>query len=175
MRILFFSDIHGITNNLNKIEEIIENGNFDRIVCLGDICHTPANPSTIDKVNPEEVVAFLKKHKAIVVQGNCDDESLVQTFHMQGVINIQADGKNLYCTHGHLYSKAKGSKLKGVGVLVYGHEHKPFVSYDGMMTYVCVGSISLPRSNEGPTYAIFEDQKINIYNLKGEIIEEAYL
>lgn len=36
MKILFFSDVHGITTNLDKIEESIEKLNPDYVVALGD-------------------------------------------------------------------------------------------------------------------------------------------
>ena len=37
MKILFISDIHGITTNLNVIEKIMTEGNIDKLVCLGDL------------------------------------------------------------------------------------------------------------------------------------------
>ena len=37
MKILFFSDIHGIKTNLNKLEKVINNNDFDKLVVLGDL------------------------------------------------------------------------------------------------------------------------------------------
>ena len=34
MKILFISDIHGITKNLDKVRRLIEKNNFDKIVNL---------------------------------------------------------------------------------------------------------------------------------------------
>ena len=37
MKILFFSDIHGIDKNLKYIKEIDEKEKFDKIIVLGDL------------------------------------------------------------------------------------------------------------------------------------------
>ena len=43
MKILFISDIHGSTKNLDKIENIIKKENFDKIVVLGDLYYQGHN------------------------------------------------------------------------------------------------------------------------------------
>ena len=43
MRILFISDIHGITTNLDKIKDIYNKGNFDKMVVLGDLYYAGFN------------------------------------------------------------------------------------------------------------------------------------
>ena len=40
------------------------------------------------------------------------------------------------------------------------------------MIYVNVGSISLPRNNFNPTYAIYENKKITIYDIYNNIIDD---
>ena len=39
------------------------------------------------------------------------------------------------------------------------------------MIYINVGSISLPRNNYPPTYAIYENKTIVIYDINDNIIE----
>ena len=43
------------------------------------------------------------------------------------------------------------------------------------MTYINVGSISLPRNNYAPTYAIYENKTITIYDINDNIIENINL
>ena len=49
MRILFFSDIHGIDKNLNVIEREINDKKIDKLVCLGDLYYT--GPTYVLPVN----------------------------------------------------------------------------------------------------------------------------
>ena len=37
MKILFISDIHGISDNLNYIDSVIKKENIDKLVVLGDL------------------------------------------------------------------------------------------------------------------------------------------
>ena len=59
--------------------------------------------------------------------------------------------------------------------MVYGHEHIPFIKKDKNMIYINVGSISLPRNNYAPTYAIYENKTITIYDINDNIIENINL
>ena len=54
MKLLFFSDIHGITTNLNKIDEVINNLNPDYTIVLGDLYG-----SDVDSINLS--LYFIKK------------------------------------------------------------------------------------------------------------------
>lgn len=173
MKILFFSDIHGIKSNLYKLEEVINNLDFDKIVVLGDLYY-----NGYDK-NPEFdnqfVYEFLIKYqdKLIVTKGNCDLDVDVKTSDFPivnlGLIN---DGIDIYITHGNEYSYDKNRKFNRKGILVYGHEHIPYIRKKDEMVYICVGSISLPRNEVGPTYMIYEDKKFVIYDIDNNIVDE---
>ena len=43
MKILFMSDIHGIVDNLSKLDKIIEKEGIDKLVVLGDLYYTGFN------------------------------------------------------------------------------------------------------------------------------------
>ena len=80
MKILFISDIHGITKNLDKIKKLEEQHNFDKIVNLGDIYHCGLSVKKILKVNPNAVKEFLTKYrgKLLTIRGNCDADVDIQ-------------------------------------------------------------------------------------------------
>ena len=179
MKILFISDIHGITKNLPKLKKIIEKNNFDKIVNLGDMYHCGLSIKGMIEVDPNAVKDFLTSYqpKLLTIRGNCDALVDIEKSDFpicDDFVLINVDNINLYCTHGHIYNINKNSKFKNRDVLIYGHFHIPYIKKVDNITYVCVGSISLPRDNYGPTYAIYENRKITIYSLMdNEVIIES--
>ena len=160
MKILFISDIHGIATNLNVIEKKIKNEKIDKLVCLGDLYY----------------FKFLTRHqdKLICMMGNCDSSVDIKSSDFpicSGVSLINTDGLDIYITHGNEYNFEKRRKLNRKGILVYGHEHIPYIKKDKDMIYINVGSISLPKNNYAPTYAIYENKTITIYDVNGNIVE----
>lgn len=175
MKILFISDIHGITTNLNKIENKIKNEKVDKLVCLGDLYYTGPTYENKHKINSKKVFEFLTKYqdKLICMMGNCDSSVDIKASDFpicSGVSLINTDGLDIYITHGNEYSFEKNRKFNRKGVLVYGHEHIPFIKKNKDMIYINVGSISLPRNNCAATYAIYENKTITIYDINDNII-----
>ena len=74
MKILFISDMHGISDNLKIIENKIKEENVDKLVCLGDLYYTGPSYEGKSKINSKEVFEFLTKHSDILIcmMGNCD-------------------------------------------------------------------------------------------------------
>ena len=62
MKALFFSDIHGIINNLNIIDERIKKENIDMLICLGDL-YEAFSMREDSVVDPLKVSSFLYNHK----------------------------------------------------------------------------------------------------------------
>ena len=176
MKILFISDIHGITTNLKVIEKKIKTEKIDLLVCLGDL-YSYGFLYTIDNDN-NEVLKFLSKYKDILIcmRGNCD-YSLVNTdFHIYDELKgISTDGISIYMTHGNKYSLKNGTVFDKNSLLVYGHEHIPYIKKEHDMTYINVGSISLPRGGSKPTYGIYDNKKFTIYDVEDNIVSEVDL
>lgn len=175
MRILFISDIHGITTNLHIIKE----EKFDKLVVLGDLYYTGLNSNYTNKdINILYVKELLEeyKDKLICLRGNCDSDVDIKASDFPICNNltlIHTDNIDIYCTHGNEYSSEKNRKFDGVkGVLIYGHEHTPYIKKDNNMIYINVGSISLPRNSSGPSYCIYEDRTFTIYNIDKEVIDK---
>lgn len=169
MKILFFSDIHGKLDNLKYIDELERTNNFDKIVVLGDLCSYSSYHDSIDVIN------FLNKYlnKLIITRGNCDSEFVMKLINVStpDTVELKVDDLNLYLTHGHLYNYSKNYKYHN-GILIYGHEHIPYIKCENDMVYICVGSISLPRGNSKPSYLIYDNHKFTLYDIDKKIIDE---
>ena len=76
MKVLFFSDIHGVADNLEKLLNFIEELKPDQLVLLGDaLYHGPRNgvPESYDGPHTASLLNSLWD-KIIAVRGNCDAE-----------------------------------------------------------------------------------------------------
>lgn len=176
MKILFISDIHGIIDNLNIIEEKIKKENIDKLVCLGDLYYAGPSYNNSHQVDSSRVLNFLMKYQNILIcmMGNCDSLVDVKASDFpinSGISLINTDELDIYITHGNEYNYEKSRKLNRKGILIYGHEHIPYIKKKENMVYVNVGSISLPRNNNKATYAIYDNKKITIYDIDNNIID----
>lgn len=172
MKILFIADIHGIKTNLEHIKKVFQKQNCNLLVVLGDLYHSYGNHSDVD---PSFIKDFLEsfQDEIICMQGNNDtiSDQIKSKFPILADLSlIYIDHIPIYLTHGHRYNMKDHKNLK-TGVLIYGHEHTPYIIQDKKMTYINTGSISLPRNHHPPTYTIYENHIFTIYNIKDEIID----
>ena len=164
MKVLIMSDIHGYSENINTLESKININEFTNIILLGDIFsdyHT-----TID--DRKHIINFMNKYKdkLIVVRGNCDSIEDINdvVVDVDDVKYLKLDGVDFYFTHGNKYRYLKNDTFTD-GVLVYGHEHIPYIKKESDMIYINTGSLSLPRNELGKSFAIYEDKKVTLYSL----------
>lgn len=175
MKILFLSDIHGIYDNLECIESVIESENIDKLVVLGDLYYTGFGYNDKYKVNSTLVKDFLTKYKDMLIcmRGNCDSDVDVKVSDFPICNNLSVicvDGINIYITHGNEYNSRNCKKIEK-GILVYGHEHIPYIEENNNVIYICVGSISLPRNNSKPSYMIYENRTFTIFDIHKNVIK----
>ena len=177
MKLLIISDIHGSLYYAKKILEIENREKPDKIILLGDLYyHGPRNELT-QEYNPIEVSKILNslKDKLLVVKGNCDTEvdETISEFPFNENIEINANGYNLFLTHGHKYNI---ENLPPIGVkidiMLYGHFHTGFIKEKDGIIFANPGSISLPKGNSKHSYLIFDDNKLILKEIDGSIIEE---
>ena len=176
MKILFMSDIHGIYNNLEYIDNVINKKEIDKLVVLGDLYYCGPMYNDRLEVSCLLVKDFLTKYRDILIcmRGNCDSDVDIKVSDFpicNGLSMIYLDNINIYITHGNEYNKDNNKKINN-GVLVYGHEHIPYIYKDNNMIYINVGSISLPRNNNKPSYMMYENKIFTIYDIDGNIIDE---
>lgn len=174
MKLLIFSDIHGFAENLLKLKELDEKENFDKIIALGDLYYpgpTYDKQKPIDSALVHSILTGFGE-KLFAVRGNCDSDVDVKAsdFPMCSELMMICDnGLDLYFTHGNVYSPEKNRKFLGRrGVMFWGHKHIPEISQDEFITYVNVGSISFPKNQEEPTYAVYENRKVTIFSVSEE-------
>ena len=173
MKLLFFSDIHGINDNLKNIKDLDKKEKFDKIFILGDLFNNYNSRSNI-----VEISKFLNsfKDRIVGVLGNCDSKSdiLLCDFPIEkDYLYHNIDDIDMYITHGNKYNRETGFNREGV--LIYGHFHYPHIERDNGIIYICVGSISLPRFNSKPSYLIYNDRKFTLYDINKNIIDSVKL
>ena len=162
MKILFFSDIHGIVDNLDYLKELDNKKHFDKVICLGDLFYDTSFNGNVDIM---KVDRFLKSfnERLICIKGNCDSNS---DFNMVEDYLFNVDGIDIYCMHGHKYNERNN------GVVIYGHEHIPYIKKKDNTIFICVGSISLPRRCSECSYCIYENKTFKLMSIYDEVIDE---
>ena len=180
MKILICSDIHGDADSLELLIKRFYEEKADKILILGDILyHGPRNDLPLGYA-PKKVISVLSelKEKIIAVRGNCDTEvdQMVLPFPILSDYSyVIADGLTMLATHGHKFSPENPPPMAGGTILLGGHTHIPKISEIGESYYVNPGSISLPKENNPQTYAIYENRKITVKRLDGELfLEKAF-
>ena len=171
MKIMFISDIHGISDNLGKIREKYKEFKCEKLVILGDIYN---NYNYYDN-NKEKVQEFLNdfKDNLICVRGNCDfltDLYDIPTQPVKEIDIIKTNNLDIYITHGHIYNEDNWDKENTI--LIQGHTHRPKISKKDNNIYINPGSISLPRGDNLPSYLVFNEKEFIIYDILDNIIDE---
>lgn len=175
MKVMFISDIHGIKTNIKKLEEIFIKEKCDKLIVLGDLYYIGPRNTMNNDYNIKEVLDFLNKYKdkIICIKGNCDSEvdEMVSEFPILNELSmISIDNHEIYITHGHIYNEDNWDKTNSI--LIYGHYHIPFIKEKESNLFINPGSISLPKDNNKPSYLIYDNNKLTIYDIDENILEE---
>lgn len=174
MKILFLSDIHGIYNNLEYIKELENKEDFDKIILLGDLYYTGPSYNLDFVISSKKVLEFFNLCKKIVaVKGNCDADVDIKAsnFPISEDLTLFIDDLNIYCSHGNKVNRYKHDKINKNTILIYGHEHIPYIVKEDDLTFINVGSISLTRCDNEPTYGIYKDKTFTIYDIHNNIVD----
>ncbi len=165
MKILFFSDIHGIDKNISYIKALIDKESFDKVIVLGDLfCKHPNGD--FDECFLDDFISKYKE-KLIFIRGNCDVGIDFELF-LDDYYSFNDGCLKVICTHGH---KDDVCLLGEANVYVYGHKHVPSIDLVDDKLFICVGSISLPRNNSEESYCIYENGEFIIYGLDGKVLD----
>lgn len=175
MKLLFASDIHGSYDSCEKLSEIYEKGNFNKLILIGDILyHGPRNDLPCGYA-PKKVAALLNEmaSEIICVRGNCDAEvdQMMLSFPCLSdyTLIFTPEEKTIFCTHGHLYDKTSYDKMKRGDIIAEGHTHLYALENRGTYIYLNTGSVSLPKGENVKTYATYEDGNLFVKDfLTGE-------
>lgn len=164
MKVLFVSDSHGLTKELEKIVEKHQNEVQVFIHC-GDSELAPDHPAL---------------ENYVVVGGNCDFDE-----QFSGDIVKKVGDKTIFITHGHKYS-VKSNLMKiaykarevDADIVCFGHSHYLGAEMDRGILFINPGSIRLPRGRMEKTYVIVditeEGYQLHVFDVnKGELKELA--
>ena len=166
MKYLIISDIHGSFKAIKNIVKIIDNNPIDKIICFGDVLfHGPR-------------YEVLKKYlsKIIFIKGNCDaevDSMVLENAKFYKIKKIKFANKIIYLTHGHHLSRfTPNPKLEKGSIVLYGHYHVFNITDIDGVTYINIGSTSIPK-DQYYQYAIMDEKGIHVYSLlNNELIGE---
>lgn len=141
MRILVVSDTHGNADILDRA--ILMQISAEIVIHLGD---GEGDVEYLRYRYPEKM--FIK------VRGNCDFNSDLPDKEF-----IILEGKKIFITHGHIYSVKSGiysavcaAKEEDADILLFGHTHKSFQSYDEGLYILNPGSLK----GLSPSYGIID-------------------
>jgi len=145
MRALVISDTHRYLNNADKVIE--KYSDINTVIHLGDL---------IEDV--EKLKRKFRSRKFYYVAGNNDFCSNVPYEKM-----ITLGGNKILLTHGHrqrvnynMLSISLWGREQEADVVLFGHLHQPVLDESMGIMLFNPGSISLPRTTQGPTYGILE-------------------
>ena len=173
MKFLIASDIHGSAYWAERLMSAIEEEQPDRVILLGDLLyHGPRNDLPRDYA-PKRVILLLndlaKSGRVIAVRGNCEAEvdQMVLEFPCMSdsALVMDSDGRELFCTHGHVFGTGMHNSVDNAPVLpagsalVYGHTHikvnEESQEHPGLWLFN-PGSVSIPKDGTH-SYGIYED------------------
>ena len=178
MRLLIASDIHGDALCCKKMLEASLRENAEKILILGDILYHGPRNDLPEGYAPKAVIEMLNANadKLLCVRGNCDTEvdQMVLSFPVLSdtAYFYDGDGKlTLFMSHGHKYSPEALPPISGDTVFFYGHTHLLGKCEKDGVTCINPGSVSLPKGGNQKSYAVYENRRIEIKTLSGELIE----
>lgn len=146
MRIIAFSDIHGLASSAAKLfAQTCKT--TDLYIFCGDGVR-----------DVEQLAAEHPDKRFVMVRGNCDYNSALSDVQI-----CEAGGVKIGAVHGHLHGV--GWDLSGLqqlayenklGLVLYGHTHRRECLYKDGVYYVNPGSLVIPRDGLGPSYAAID-------------------
>lgn len=172
MKFLIASDIHGSALWAERLVRAVAAEAPDRIILLGDLLyHGPRNDLPRDYA-PKRVIPLLNElastGKLIAVRGNCEaevDQMVLDFPCMADSVSVFDDrGRELFCTHGHVFGPGFHNAVDNLpalppgSVIVYGHTHikvdQEVPGAPGIWAFN-PGSLSIPKDGTH-SYGIYD-------------------
>ena len=181
MKYMICSDIHGSSYYTEKSLKKFNEGNYDKLIILGDVLYHGPRNDLPELYDCKKVIKMLNsiKEKIICVKGNCDSEvdQMVLEFKLNDYYFFEHKGRKIHLTHGHIYNYDNVFPFMDEhDILFYGHFHIPFIMEKYNLWFCNPGSVSLPKQNTSHSYIELNEEKIVIYDLiSGQVIEEKIL
>ena len=169
MKAMVISDIHGSTEDLNKVLEMYKKEKTDVLIILGDFAGYFYSSKDF------EIAEILNNMAGsiIAVKGNCDSDNInkILNFDLGYLKNININNILITITHGHIYNRTSIPSDCGK-IFLFGHTHCGLLEKQGEKIVANPGSISKPRGGSHKSYIIIENESIMLKELNGEIIKK---
>ncbi|MCQ2490839.1 MAG: YfcE family phosphodiesterase [Ruminococcus sp.] len=148
MRIIVISDTHGNYNALSSV--FLRNSDADWFIHLGD--------------GERELDRFIIEHpeyteKVLHAAGNCDAGSLSPGYVELPLLN----GHKLFATHGHIFGVKGGlgrlrmcAASRDCDIVLYGHTHVRFSTFEDGTYIMNPGSASCPHDGTKPSFGTID-------------------
>lgn len=173
MKLLIASDLHGSAPAVRALIERVEGEAPDRIALLGDLLYHGPRNDLPEGYAPKEVIGMLNglAERIVAVRGNCDaevDQMVLDFPCMADYALIEADGRELCLTHGHL---DLALRPRPGSAFLSGHTHvKTLDERDGVL-FVNPGSTSIPKDGCAG-YAVYEHGTFALKDMNGATLQE---
>ena len=171
MKILFFSDVHGVPQALERLWRHADRLRPDALALLGDaLYHGPRNgvPPDYDTCRTAELLNE-RREQIVAVRGNCDsevDQQLLAFPIMADFSEVLTETARFFLTHGHRWNAANPPPRPAGTVLAHGHTHLPENRLLGNgLRIFNPGSIALPKGGFPPTFGFFDGAELSIFRL----------
>lgn len=171
MKIVFFSDVHGVASSLEQLLCHAEKLQPDLLVSLGDLLYHGPRNGVPDSYDPPQVVKLLnaRKDSLISVRGNCDcevDQMLLEFPILSEYSELICGRQRFFLTHGHIWNEDRQPPVPAGTILVHGHTHVPVLkSCDSGLTIFNPGSISLPKSDFPRSFGFYDGRELTVRQL----------
>lgn len=173
MRIVIASDIHGSSYYASRLKDRFLAEQADQLILLGDIYyHGPRNDLSYE-YDPQKVAGILNDmwDKVVSVRGNCDSEvdEMISRFSFIENMELFVSGKKVYLAHGHKINWDFPHYYSDI--IIYGHLHTGFIKKEDDIIIANSGSISLPKNGTPNSYIVLTDDKIELKDIDGNLLE----
>ena len=149
MKYLIASDIHGSAFWCEKLLQLAQKEQPDKLIFLGDILYHGPRNDLPQGYAPKQVIAMLDgwKEKILCVRGNCEAEvdQMVLPFPCMADYAVVEGEKTMFLTHGHLWNPDKLPLITEGSVFLYGHTHVKFDETVNGVRCLNPGSVSIPK------------------------------
>ena len=161
MKLLIASDLHGSAWYCEKLLELVEKEQPDKLLLLGDLLYHGPRNDLPREYDPKRVIPMLNglKDRIIAVRGNCDAEVDQMVLHFPILSDsalLVLDGLTIHATHGHIHGPDTPPPLRQGDILLCGHFHVPVRRDCGRYTYLNPGSVALPKENSPHSCMVLE-------------------
>ena len=171
MKVVFFSDAHGVANAVARLFGHADRLRADMLVFLGDaLYHGPRNgvPANYDPAGTVELLNS-RRGQLLAVRGNCDAEvdQLMLSYPMMAEYSeLLLENVRFFLTHGHKWNEQSLPPLGAGAVFVYGHTHVPVdrMHEEGVRLFN-PGSISLPKMGYPPSFGFYDGTSLEVLRL----------